>query len=53
MKGRTHDEPLVHFNGFMRRGGDGVLVDILERRCIEILCEGRRYYFRSETLRSK
>jgi hypothetical protein len=32
----TYDESPVHFNGFMRRSGDGVLVDILKRRGSEV-----------------
>ena len=49
----THDEPLVHFDGFVCSCRDGIFVDILKGRRYEILCEGRRYHFGSETLRGE
>jgi hypothetical protein len=51
-KGRwkTHYESLVYFDGFVRRGGDRVFVNIFEIRGAEIFGKGGRYDFGSETL---
>jgi hypothetical protein len=48
---KTHDESLVYFDGFVRRGGDGVFVNIFEIPGTEIFGKGGGYYFGSETLR--
>lgn len=48
---KTHYESLVYFDGFVRRGGDRVFVNIFEIRGAKIFWKGRRYDFGSETLR--
>jgi hypothetical protein len=52
-KGRwkPHDESLVYFYSFVRRGSDGVFVNIFEIRGIEIFGKGRGYHFGSNALR--
>lgn len=35
-----HDESLVYFYGFVRRGSDGVFVNIFEIRGVEIFRKG-------------
>jgi hypothetical protein len=42
------DESLVYFYGFVRRGSDGVFVNIFEIRGVEIFGEGRGYDFGSK-----
>jgi hypothetical protein len=42
---------LVYFYGFVRRGSDGVFVNIFEIRGVEIFGKGRVYDFGSKTLR--
>ena len=46
----THDKSLVHFDGFVRRSSDGVLVNILKRRGTKIFSKEGGYDLRGETL---
>ena len=48
---KTHDESLVYFDSFVRRGGDGVFVNVFEICRTKIFGKGGGYNFGSETLR--
>jgi hypothetical protein len=47
---KPYDESFVYFYGFVRRGSDGVFVNIFEIRGVEIFGKGRGYDFRREAL---